>query len=282
MSTSPNLPESDQSYHDTSASVPRWILVAFIAVFALVGYLLYANYSTRTKLEADLARTNERSRVLSAQVDQANARLAEMKGQLDVTSQKLGLTQEELARARSLTQTIRKEQKTSDERLVAQIGQVKQESETKIGQVSTELGGAKTDIESTKKDLEATKSKLEHSVGDMGVMSGLIARNREDLEELKRRGERNIFEFDLRKSKTPQKVGPIQLKLQKVDTKRYKYTMVVYADDKTVEKKDKTVNEPVQFYVKGAHSPYEVVVFEVSKDRATGYLSTPKEPVASK
>ena len=282
MSTSPNLPESDQSYHDTSASVPRWILVAFIAVFALVGYLLYANYSTRTKLEADLARTNERSRVLSAQVDQANARLAEMKGQLDVTSQKLGLTQEELARARSLTQTIRKEQKTSDERLVAQIGQVKQESETKIGQVSTELGGAKTDIESTKKDLEATKSKLEHSVGDMGVMSGLIARNREDLEELKRRGERNIFEFDLRKSKTPQKVGPIQLKLQKVDTKRYKYTMVVYADDKTIEKKDKTVNEPVQFYVKGAHSPYEVVVFEVSKDRATGYLSTPKEPVASK
>ena len=282
MSTSPTLPESDQSYHDTSASVPRWILVAFIAVFALVGYLLYANYSTRTKLEADLARTNERSRVLSAQVDQANARLAEMKGQLDVTSQKLGLTQEELARARSLTQTIRKEQKTSDERLVAQIGQVKQESETKIGQVSTELGGAKTDIESTKKDLEATKSKLEHSVGDMGVMSGLIARNREDLEELKRRGERNIFEFDLRKSKTPQKVGPVQLKLQKVDTKRYKYTMVVYADDKTIEKKDKTVNEPVQFYVKGAHGPYEVVVFEVSKDRATGYLSTPKEPVASK
>jgi hypothetical protein len=282
MSTSPNLPESDQSYHDTSASVPRWILVAFIAVFALVGYLLYASYSTRTKLEADLARTNERSRVLSAQVDQANARLAEMKGQLDVTSQKLGLTQEELARARSLTQTIRKEQKTSDERLVAQIGQVKQESETKIGQVSTELGGAKTDIESTKKDLEATKSKLEHSVGDMGVMSGLIARNREDLEELKRRGERNIFEFDLRKSKTPQKVGPIQLKLQKVDTKRYKYTMVVYADDKTIEKKDKTVNEPVQFYVKGAHGPYEVVVFEVSKDRTTGYLSTPKEAVANK
>ncbi len=282
MSTSPTLPESDQSYHDTSASVPRWILVAFIAVFALVGYLLYANYSTRTKLEADLARTNERSKVLSAQVDQANARLAEMKGQLDVTSQKLGLTQEELARARSLTQTIRKEQKTSDERLVAQIGQVKQESETKIGQVSTELGGAKTDIESTKKDLEATKSRLEHSVGDMGVMSGLIARNREDLEELKRRGERNIFEFDLRKSKTPQKVGPVQLKLQKVDTKRYKYTMVVYADDKTVEKKDKTVNEPVQFYVKGAHSPYEVVVFEVSKDRATGYLSTPKEAVANK
>jgi len=282
MSTSPNVPESEQSYQDISASVPRWILVAFIVVFVLVGYLLYANYTTRTKLETDLAKTNDRAKLLSAQVDQANARLAELKGHLDVTSQKLGLTQEELARARSLAQTIRKEQKASDEKLVTEIGQVKQESETKIGQVSTELGGAKTDIESTKKELEATKSKLEHSIGDMGVMSGLIARNREDLEELKRRGERNIFEFDLRKSKTPQKVGPVQLKLQKVDTKKYKYTMVVYADDKTIEKKDKTVNEPVQFYVKGARTPYEVVVFEVSKDRATGYLSTPKEAVASK
>src|SRR5216684_8626769 len=282
MSTSPTLPESDQSYHDTSASVPRWILVAFIAVFALVGYLLYANYSTRTKLEADLARTNERSRVLSAQVDQANARLAEMKGQLDVTSQKLGLTQEELARARSLAQSIRKEQKASDERLGAQIGQVKQENEAKIGQVSTELGGARTDIETTRKDLETTKGRLERVMGDLGVQSGLIARNREDLEELKRRGERNIFEFNLRKSKTPQRVGPVQLTLQKVDTKKFRYTMTVNADDKTVEKKDKTVNEPVQFYVKGAHSPYEVVVFEVSKDRATGYLSTPKEPVAAK
>ncbi|MBI3668453.1 MAG: hypothetical protein HY237_01525 [Acidobacteria bacterium] len=187
-----------------------------------------------------------------------------------------------MAHARTLAQTIRKEQKASDERLVSQIGQVKQESEAKLGQVSTDLGGAKTDIEATKKDLESTKSKLERTIGDLGVASGLIARNREDLEELKRRGERNIFEFDLRKSKTPQRVGPVQITLQKVDTKKFKYTMTVYADDKSIEKKDKTVNEPVQFYMKGARTPYEIVVFEVSKDRATGYLATPKEGAVTK
>ncbi len=282
MTTSPNLPESEQTEHDQTPATPRWILFAFVAVFLLVGYLLYAGYSTRTKLQAQLADADAKTSQLIARVDQTNARLADLKGQLEVTSQKLGLTQEELARARSLAQAIRKDQKASDERLGAQIGQVKQESEAKIGQVSTELGGAKTEIEATRKDLESTRGRLERVIGDLGVQSGLIARNREDLEELKRRGERNIFEFDLRKVKTPQRVGPVQLTLQKVDAKKLRYTMTVYADDKSIEKKDKTVNEPVQFYVKGARIPYEVVVFEVSKDRAVGYLSTPKEMAAAK
>src|SRR5262249_10618865 len=214
--------------------------------------------------------------LLTAQMDQANSRLADVKGQLDVTSQKLGLTQAELARARTLAQTVRKQQQESDQKLAAQIGEVKQESETKIGQVSSELGGAKSDIETTKKDLEATRTKLERTIGDLGVQSGLIAHNREELEELKRRGERNVFEFDLRRSKTPTRVGPVQLALTKVDTKRFRYTMTVYADDKSIEKRDKTVNEPVQFYVKCTRIPYEGVVFEVSKDRASGYLTTPK------
>jgi len=283
MSTTPNVPEAQQSSHaDGAGGTPRWILIVVVVLFVLVGYLLYAGHSTRAKLENDLAQTNERAKVLAAQVDQTNARVAELRGQLEVTSQKLGLTQDELARARTLAQTIRKEQKESDVKLSTQLGQVRQETESKIGQVSTELGGAKTDIEATKKDLEATKGKLDRTVGDMGVMSGLIAHNKEELEELKRRGERNIFEFDLRKSKTPSRVGPVQLTLTKVDTKRYKFTMNVVADDKAIEKKDKTVNEPVQFYVKGARTPYEIVVFEVGKDRATGYLTTPKESVPAK
>ena len=155
MSTSPSAPESKEEYMDETSPTPRWITVVFVAIFALVGYLLYASYTTRTKLEGALAKTIEKTTLLSAQVEQANSRLADVKGQLDVTSQKLGLTQAELARARSLAQTIRKEQKASDEKLATEIGQVKQESETKIGQVSTELGGAKTDIETTKKIVRA-------------------------------------------------------------------------------------------------------------------------------
>lgn len=282
MSTTPNVPEPAETQHDLGSPTPRWIFVVFVVLFVLVGYLLYAGHMARTKLEADLAKANDKTKVLAAQVDQTNTRMAELKGQMEVTAQKLGLTQAELARARSLAQTIRKEQKASDEKLTAQLGQVKQESEAKIGQVAGEVSGTKSDIEATRKDLEATKSKLERTIGDLGVQSGLIARNREELEELKRRGERNIFEFTVQKSKAPQRVGPVQLTLKKVDTKKFRYTMIVYADDKSIEKKDKTVAEPVQFYVKGARIPYEIVVFEVLKDRASGYLSTPKEGGASK
>ena len=282
MSTTPNVPEPKEPSQYETSPTPRWIFVVFAILFVSVVYLLYAGQSARTKLESDLAKANERAMRLEAQVDQTNTRVAELKGQLEVTSQKLGLTQAELSRARSLAQAIRQEQRASDEKFLAQLGQVKQESEAKIGQVSTELGGAKTDIEATRKDLEATKVKLERTIGDLGVQSGLIARNHEELEQLKRLGERNIFEFNLPKSKTPLRVGPVQLALLKADPKKYRYTMTVYADDKTIEKKDKTVNEPVQFYVKGTRAPYEVLVFEVAKDRATGYLSTPKEVPPSK
>ncbi len=114
-------------------------------------------------------------------------------------------------------------------------------------------------------------------MGDLNVESGLIARNHEEVEELKRLGERNVYEFNLAKSKRPQKVGPIQLQLRKVNTKHYTYTLDVIADDKHVEKKDKTLEEPVQFYVRGARTPYEIVVYDIKKDRVTGYLTTPKE-----
>jgi hypothetical protein len=114
------------------------------------------------------------------------------------------------------------------------------------------------------------------------VQSGLIARNHDEVEELKRLGERDIFEFNLNKSsKAPEHVGPIQVALRKVDTKRYKYTLNVVADDKSIEKKDKTVGEPIQFYVRGARAPYEIVVFDLTKDSAKGYLSTPKSANAA-
>jgi hypothetical protein len=156
---------------------------------------------------------------------------------------------------------------------------VKQESEEKIGAVATDVTGAKKDIESTKTDLEATKGKLDRATGDMGVMSGLIAHNRDDLEELKRRGDRNYYEFKLDKAKNPQRIGPVQMTLNKADQKKGKYTVTVLADDRSIEKKDKTAGEPVQFYMKGASrmAPYEIVVFDVAKNQISGYLSTPKE-----
>ena len=280
MSLTSNTPEDTPSVTEV-ASLPRWVMVLFVAAFALVGYLLYATYAQRQALAKSAQEADKRTQALAAEVDKTNARIADLKGQLDVTSQKLGLTEDELARARSLAQTIRSNQEKSDAQLKQQIGEVQADTTTKFGQVATQLNGTQNDLSATKADLEATKGKLQSTIGDLGVQSGLIATNHDEVEELKRLGERDIFEFSLKKSKNPDHVGPIQVQLRKVDTKHYRYTLNVVADDKSIEKKDKTVGEPVQFYVRGARAPYEIVVFDLTKDTAKGYLSTPKSAQAA-
>jgi hypothetical protein len=132
----------------------------------------------------------------------------------------------------------------------------------------------------TDSELKKTISNLNSVKGDMGVQSGLIATNANELAALKRLGERNYFEFKLGKSKQRQRVGDITLLLKKTDPKRNKYTVEVMADDKLTEKKDRNVNEPVQFYTAKARQPYELVVNSVAKDQIAGYLATPKEQVA--
>jgi cell division protein FtsB len=257
-------------------SLPRWVILLFFVAFAFVAYLLYASYSQRQSISAAQASADQKNQALAAEIDTANSRIADLKGQLDVTSQKLGLTQDELAHARSLAQSIKKDQDTSDAQLRQQIGAVQADTTTKIGQVSTQVNGTQTDLNATKADLESTKASLTRTIGDMGVQSGLIATNGKELEELKHMGDRDIFEFTLNKTKKPQHVGPIQVQLTKIDAKHFKYTLDVIADDKDIPKRDKTVDEPVQFFVNGAKSPYEIVVFDLNKDQAKGYLSTPK------
>jgi predicted nucleic acid-binding Zn-ribbon protein len=281
MSISPNVPSPQESYHYEGATTgtPRWIAVAFIVLFLALAGLGYAGYSIQSGLDARLGKAQDQNRLLTAQLDQANSRLADLKGHIDVTEQKMHMTQAELANARSRSESFRKDQLASDQKLADQLNAATKESNEKISAVATEVGGAKKDIEATRTDLEATKGRLERASGDMGVMSGLIAHNRDDLEELKRRGDRNYYEFKITKSKTAQKVGPVQISLNKTDQKKSKYTVTVFVDDRSIEKKDKTAGEPVQFYVRGGSRmpPYEFVVFEVGKNQITGYLSTPKD-----
>jgi chromosome segregation ATPase len=154
----------------------------------------------------------------------------------------------------------------------AQIGQVSGE----VAGVRTDVGGVKTDVASTKADLEATKAKLQSTVGDLGVQSGLIATTRGDLDVLKHKGDRNYYEFTLLRGAKPQPVATVSLQLKKSDTKHGKFTMNVTSDDKTIEKRDRNVAEPIQFYSGRDHMLFELVVWTVDKNKATGYLSTPK------
>lgn len=271
ISPSTNLPDN------TPPALPRWIYFVFVILLGGIGYLAWAGYTTRTQFNSDIAKSTETANQLSARLDQANGRIAELRGQLEVTSRHVNLTEAEVARAHSLAQQIQLDQKASDNKLSSQIGQVQKESDAKISAVSSDVTGAKTDIDATKKDLEITKGKLTSAIGDVTNQGGLIARNHEELEELKRLGERNIYEFSIGKTKAPQKVGPIQLQLTKVDTKHYRYTVIMVVDDKQIEKKDKTLDELMQFRVNGVSRPYELVVNDVSKDKISGYLSTPKD-----
>lgn len=274
---SSTLNTSGESQPAEVSALPRWITILFVVAFALVGYLLYATYADRQALRSSQDAADKKAQALATELDRTNARLADLKGQLEVTSQKLMLSEDELARARALAQTARKDQQDSDAQLRQQIGAVQADTTTKFGQMATQLNGTQNDLNATKADLAATKGQMQSMKGDLGVQSGLIARNHDEVEELKRLGERDIFEFTLnRSSKTPDRLGPIQVQLRKVDPKKFKYTLNVVADDKTIEKRDKTVGEPVQFYVHGARAPYEIVVFELTKDQAKGYLSTPK------
>ena len=191
---------------------------------------------------------------------------------------KLGMTEKELA---ARTSELQRQQKASESRLAEKqekaIGAVSGE----VAGVKSEVGGVKTDVATTKTELEATKAKLERTIGDLGLQSGLIARTREDLEALRRRGERNYFEFALLKGKSPTPISTVSLQLKKTDPKKSKFTLNVMADDRTIEKKDKTMMEPLQFYTGRDRQLYELVVFTVEKNKVTGYVSTPKSAPAA-
>lgn len=193
--------------------------------------------------------------------------------------------QEAQAHADQLAKQLTEAQAKQQAQVQSQITDVQQATSTanaKIGEVSGDVTAVKTDLGSTKAELDKTVANLKQVQGDLGVTSGYVATNGKELDALKRLGERNYFQFTLvKKDKQPKRVGDISLKLKSVNKKHNKFTLEVVADDKMVEKKDKAINEPLQFYVaKGGKQPYELVVNEVGKDQVTGYLATPKDTTA--
>ena len=260
-----------------AVAAPRWVGLAIAALggISLIGLgvgvsALSHSKSVEESIQASLKQQNDTLNQRLAKADEQNQQL---QSDLKVVTDKLNVTQEDLQKARLASKASAA---AYNKKLTGLESNVNSQLATKAS--TEDVSKLNGDVSGVKNDLEDTKSKLERATGDMGVMSGLIARNHDDLEELKRRGDRNYYEFTLDKSKTPQRVGPVQISLNKTDQKRSKYTMTVLADDRSIEKKDKTAGEPVQFYVKGTarYSPYEIVVFDVGKNQVTGYLSTPK------
>jgi septal ring factor EnvC (AmiA/AmiB activator) len=188
----------------------------------------------------------------------------------------LGLTQKQLdARADEIVRREAAENRRLDAAQKQTAQQVSAVS-SEVSNVKTDVGGVKTDLGKTQTDLAAAVSQLQSMKGDLSDHSSLIARNHDELETLKHKGDRNYYEFTLMKGdKKP--VGTVSLQLKKADVKKSRFTLSVFADDKQYEKKDRNVNEPLQFYSGKDPGLYEIVVNTVnSKNQVTGYLSTPK------
>jgi len=228
----------------------------------------------RELVSADSVASHQRLEGLRDELAQARNQAALSAGQARIQAQK---------HAEKLTAQIAAEQKAQEEHQQ----QIANELNTELSQVKQTAGDTDMKVDDVSKQVATTRTELQTAVsdmkrmnGDMGVMSGLIATNSQELGALKKLGDRNYFEFSLNKGKQPQKVGDVRMLVKKTDPKRSKYTIELVADDKTVEKKDKNTNEPVQFYLAGSRQPCEIVVNQVSKDRIVGYLSTPKVQVA--
>jgi len=265
-------------------------------VLALAGDAYLINRSNN--LNEQVAQTKQDSQAQIAKLGESTTALLEQERQQlqslnDDVSGKYDTANSALRKARTdaqkasaqLSAKLEEQQKAVGD----EIGQLKDATSTATAKLNDDVSGVKTDVGSvrsdlstTRTDLDKTGAELKRAVGDMGVMSGLIATNSKDLQSLRDLGERNYFEFDLEKGAMTKKVGNVTLTLKKADPKHNRYTIAVLADDKLVEKRDKTINEPVQLYTTTSKQPYEIVVNQVKKDGVVGYLATPKVSVASR
>jgi chromosome segregation ATPase len=229
-------------------------------------------YTLKNRLDA----ADQKQAALESAQTELTARLHSTKTEFkEALTSEVGLTKQELAKRAAELERAQKAGEAQLKAAQSQQGQQLAAVNTEVSGVKTEVGAAKTDIAKTQTDLQATNSKLERTIGDLGVQSGLIAHTSAELDVLKHKGDRNYYDFNLKKgARTP--ISTVSLELKKVDAKKSRFTMNVMADDKTIEKKDRTVGEPLQFYTGRDHLLYEVVVFSADKNSITGYLSTPK------
>jgi hypothetical protein len=269
--------DSDNSPRSHTAVL--WILFVGLAL-ALAGNIY--QFSRSARLANDVA-ANERGTQLEIRklADSASASLQLDQQRFDDLKDQLGTSAAATLRqarsdARRSSSQLTQSLSQARQDVVNQLSDLKQETSAKIDDTSSKLNDTSSKLDQVSGDLDKTGSDVKQVAGDLGVVSGKVATNAQQLAALRELGQRNYFEFDLSKTNEPQKVGDIRLVLRKSDPKHNRYTLQVLADDKTVEKRDKTINEPVQLYVSGNQQPYEIVVNEVKKNEVVGYLATPK------
>jgi hypothetical protein len=283
---------------NSSRQPHAWLWVLGVLVLAAGGYSIYLGTQTQD-LRRQFAAAQQDNATLRAKLSDTSTQL---QGALDSVRQDLSQAEQDantgLAKAQSaaarhadiVASQLAKKTAEEAEQLSAELNKVKDSTAdaagkidgitTDVGAVKTDVGVVKTDLASNKSAIEDTRSDLQRVRGDLGITSGLVATNGKQIQELRDLGDRNIYQFTLSKDGKMQKVGDIELMLKKADVGHNRFNLDIMADDRRVEKKDRTVNEPVQFYTAAAKQPYELVINQVGKNQVTGYLATPKVTIA--
>ena len=286
----------DELFEDERSPLQSKMLpIAVLAVLAvLTGLTVYLFLEVRS-LKADLAAQtqlqeeqfvqlegalNRTSREVDDSVQQLRSTVASAEKDLDAKARKverrvLGRTQV-LAKKLDEQKAEHQSALTQVDGKVSELSRVAADTDSKVGSLTGTVEGVQQNVAKNRQEIQQTLRELKTVRGDLGVQSGLIATNGTELNALRELGARNYYDFDITKTKQPQRVGAIQVRLKKADRKRNKYTIELWADDKRIEKKNKTLLEPVQFYVLGSRIPYEIVVQKLEKNRIVGYLATPK------
>ncbi|HET7215347.1 MAG TPA: hypothetical protein VFL79_17290 [Terriglobia bacterium] len=252
------------------------LLIAVLVLLVILGGVnLYLALSQRSQFGKALATDANHLAVLTQRMDQSDDHYAQLKGEFDVTSQKLGMTQAELARARQLTASIQKQQRAAVNQLNTAIAEKASAQDLNKFQTdaNSKFGNLSGDIAGNKKDLEATKEAL---TGAKGELSGAIARTHDELVALAHRTDRDYFEFNLQRRHDRKKIGSIMIELLKTNRKQNLYTIDLFFDDKRTQRKDQALGEPVYFYVQGSQTALELVVNKLDKNQISGYVSAPK------
>jgi len=266
----------------------------FGILFGMVVALIAANvylYMQLDKAKKDLTAANDTAQSRIDKLEEAtsvNTRsnrktVDELRDQLERARRQANLAlgqakDEALKKVDETRAALESAQAQQKQELSSDISRVRDAADSKISEVGTQVTAVKGDVASTRSELEKTVADLKRATGELDGHSVLIATNQKELQALQALGERNYVQFTIQKSKNkqPQKVGDIAILLKGADPKKNRYTIELTADDKTVEKKDRVVNEPLQFMTSKAKQPYEIVVNDIKKDTIVGYVSIPK------
>lgn len=296
---------SDSGTKPAPGGAPRWLAgTAILLGLGVVGMIAAGIYqhSELVNAKMEIAGLQREVSTMRQDVGTAESRSREtfdaMKSELTSTRQEAKLTADQAKaaarrQAEALVAKAESSQEMKHKQLAAEVDEIKNTTDqatvrltdigSEVGEVKGQVGEVKTQVASTRSDLDRTIADLKRANGDMGVMSGLIATNAKELAALKEIGERDYYEFNLTKAQARRMLAGVNLLYKKADPKRNRFTLEVVADDKRVEKKDRTINEPIQFYVPSkARQPYELVINEIKKDTIVGYLSVPKVQVAKR